>query len=87
MVGKSYSGFPKIGLAAICRKRGPGRIRTWRRAAKLRKASQRRGPAPPCGVALDSALYPVEQRPQFARVDVVRSHKVTNDRIGQQLVD
>ncbi len=53
----------------------------------LAKPAKEVGPATGCGVALDRALHPVEQRPQFIGVDGVRSHKVANDWIGQQLVD
>jgi hypothetical protein len=71
MVWKSYSGVPNVGSAAV----------------KPRKAGQRCGPTPLCRVALDSALYLVEQRPQLTRIDAIRGHKVANDWIGQQLVD
>jgi hypothetical protein len=54
---------------------------------KLRKTNQRAG-SPPLGcVALDRALHLVEQRPQFTKIDAVRSHKLANNWIGQQLVD
>jgi hypothetical protein len=85
MVCKSYSGFSNFESTAI--RLGLWRGWTWCRAVKLHKAGQGAGPALLCGVALDRALYPVEQRPQFARVDAVRSHKIANDRIGQQIVD
>jgi len=64
-------------------------ILAWTLASRREAAqNQPKSWVPPLGcVALDRALHLVEQHPQFTKIDAVRSHKLANNWIGQQLVD